>query len=166
MPRVTAKVSWREFENSEPDLARRVRRRFEVGSGLAMLATVRSDGWPRVSALEPPLFGRGEIWLGMMEGSRKAADLIRDGRLALHAPALDREVREGDAKLSGVAVDASARFDEYLGAADDSGTPLPPGPYPVFVVGLTMVSFLLPAGDHLRIDVWTPGGGLRVVDRY
>lgn len=162
---MVAHVSWRRFEGSDPDLAGRVRRRFDVGSGLAVLATLRSDGWPRVSALEPPVFGRGEMWLGMMEGSRKAADLVRDGRLALHAPALDREVREGDAKLSGVAIDASARFDEYVGAAADAGTPLPPGPFPVFVVALTMVSFLIPVGDRLRIDVWTPPGGRRTVER-
>jgi len=159
-------ASWGEFEADEPDLAGRVKGRFLVDTGLCMLGTVRADGGPRVSPLEPPVFGRGEMWLGMMEGSRKAADLVRDGRLALHAPVLDREVRDGDAKLSGLAVDASRRLADYLAAAEEAGVPLPPGPYPVFVVALTMVSFLLPAGDHLRIEVWTPGAGVRTVDRY
>ena len=30
-------------------------------------------------------FRLGELWLGMMPGSRKALDLLRDPRFALHA---------------------------------------------------------------------------------
>ena len=66
----------REFEQLAPELADRVRERFER-TGLALVGTLRADGSPRVSGWEP-LFADGEIWLGSMPGSRKNDDLRRD----------------------------------------------------------------------------------------
>jgi hypothetical protein len=57
--------------------------RFEA-TGLGLLATLRADGSPRVSGLEP-LFALGELWFGMMPESRKALDLLRDPRFAIPA---------------------------------------------------------------------------------
>lgn len=71
---------------------------------------------------------------------------IGDGRLALHAPALDRDVRNGDARLTEFAVDASPRFDEPVAEVVSHGHHLPPGPFPPFTVDIETVSFLLPKG--------------------
>jgi len=64
--------SWSSVEAATPELAAEVRERFER-HGLAIMATIRAGGAPRVSGIEP-LFGLGELWMGMMEGSLKVAD--------------------------------------------------------------------------------------------
>ena len=53
-----------------------------------ILGTLRADGSPRLSGIETT-FKDGELWLGMMPGSRKVQDLQRDPRLALHSPPVD-----------------------------------------------------------------------------
>src|SRR5260370_25281233 len=81
-----------------------------------VLATLRTDGSPRVSGIEVE-FADGEVLMGMMPGSVKAQDLPRDPRLALHAasedPPLDDPTRWlGDAKIAGRAIEAAAPADE------------------------------------------------------
>src|SRR3954452_14614397 len=92
-------TSWNDFESAEPDLAGRVRARFEA-TGLALMATIRTDGSPRISGVEP-LFTLGGLYLGMMPDGRKSADLTRDPRLALHNATVDKAVLDGDVKVSG-----------------------------------------------------------------
>ena len=65
-----------------------------------MLATLRRDGSPRISGIEVT-FADGQLWLGMMPDSRKALDLQRDPRFALHSAPLDADLKDGDAKISG-----------------------------------------------------------------
>lgn len=158
-------TSWTTFETEAPDLAKRVQMRFDA-TGLAFLASLRKDGSPRISPVEP-LIAAGDLWIGMMEGSLKAADIVRDGRLALHAASVDKNVSEGDAKLAGVAVpvvqEERARYAEAVKAL--SGW-MPEGEFPLFRVELTEVSFLKPeGGDHLLIEIWKPGQGIRRVER-
>ena len=74
---------WSEIATATPDLADAVRERFEA-TGFGLLATLRADGSPRVSGLEP-LFALGELWFGLMPESRKALDLLRDPRFAIPA---------------------------------------------------------------------------------
>lgn len=158
-------TSWTTFETEAPDLAKRVQLRFEA-TGLAFLASLRKDGSPRISAVEP-LIAAGDVWIGMMEGSLKAADLTRDGRFALHAASVDKNVAEGDAKLAGVAVPVSpedrVRFVDAMKAINGW---IPEGEFPLFRTELTEVSFLKPeGGDHLLIEIWKPGQGVRRVER-
>src|ERR687886_1463709 len=94
--------AWKEVAAAAPELAALVRKRFEA-TGLGLLATLRRDGAPRISGIEP-LFTDDELWLGMMPGSRKAADLLRDPRFAFHSATVDKQVTHGDAKLSGRAI--------------------------------------------------------------
>ena len=42
-----------------------------------MLATLRSDGFPRISPLEPRMF-EGQFWLGGMPNTLKFRDLSTD----------------------------------------------------------------------------------------
>jgi hypothetical protein len=159
-------ASWSDVAAAAPDLAEKVQARFEA-TGLAFLATLRRDGSPRITGIEPG-FWDGDLWLGMMDGSLKALDLRRDPRLALHAATVDKEVKEGDAKIAGRAVevgdDEKVRF--LAGTAADGAEPPPPGPMHLFRVDVTEASFLVPAGDHLAIEIWTERAGARTVDRY
>ena len=63
-------ASWNDVTIAAPALAKAVQGRFEA-TGLGILATLRKDGSPRVSGVEP-LFAVGELWLGSMPALLKA----------------------------------------------------------------------------------------------
>ena len=155
---------WHEVEKSVPDLAAKVANRFEA-HGLGYIATVRKNGAPRISGVEPAFAG-GEVWLGMMPGSRKAMDLLRESRFALHSANVDKNVGEGDAKLSGLAVpiEDEETFRAYIdsGAGDPS---LRLDGFHLFRVDVKEISHLIPAGDHLDIEWWTEESGYKKIER-
>lgn len=158
-------ASWSEVERAAPGLADAVKARFEA-YGLGLLATVRRDGSPRISGIEP-LFG-GELWLGMMSGSLKARDLQRDPRFALHSATTNKEVRDGDAKIAGRAHEltddpALAAFRTAFQAK--TGYPVPDGPFQLFRADVIEMSTLRPDGDHLNIDSWREGQPVKRVER-
>ena len=160
-------ASWTEVAVSAPELAADVRGRFEA-HGLALLATVRADGAPRISGIEP-LFAGDHLWLGMMEGSRKGADLRREPRFALHSATIDKAVTAGDAKLVGTVVLVTADEDKATFAdafARATGSPPPPGPFELFRAEVREISLLRPAVDHLDIRWWREGVGERRIDRF
>jgi hypothetical protein len=158
--------AWAEFEQLAPELAARVRGRFEQ-TGLALVGTLRADGSPRVSGWEP-LFADGEIWLGSMPGSRKNDDLRRDPRLMLHNATIDKDVTEGDAKITGRAVEVSDERTKqaFVVAFKDATDFDVPTPFDLFRVEIAEVSMLRPGGDHLDIEWWRPGEPLHQVDRH
>jgi hypothetical protein len=93
-------LTWGELRTLRPDLTdagQALLHRHSVGLGY--LATVRKDGGPRIHPICPVLTDEG-VFCFLVE-SPKRADLLRDGRYALHAfPTDDNE----DAfYLSGVA---------------------------------------------------------------
>jgi hypothetical protein len=153
----TALSSWAEFAGAEPELAGHVRRCFAVRKH-ATLATLRRDGSARISGTEVQFDDDGELYLGMMAGSRKALDLRRDPRLALHCPTEDPPEGSpslwlGDAKLAGEATDVT-----------------PPGNlsdghrFRVNLCEVVLTTIGDPA-DHLLITSWHPGRGLRRLER-
>jgi Pyridoxamine 5'-phosphate oxidase len=151
-------ASWSEIEAAAPELAARVRAIFDAHRH-KVLATLRRDGSPRISGIETS-FTDGELWLGMMPGSRKALDLRRDPRLALHSasvdPPDDPTAWTGDAKLSGRAVEVDdPELLGRLGAGDEAGAHL----FRVDVTELVHIRVGDPA-DHLVIDLWQEGKGL------
>ena len=157
--------SWSEVMVAAPALASTIKARFDA-YGLGLLATIRSDGFPRISGIEP-LFAE-ELWLGMMPNSRKAADLKRDPRLCLHSATSDKNVTAGDAKLFGRGVEVEdqkvlRRFQADFAA--HSGSEPPPGPMHLFRVEVKEISFLSPNVDHLVIESWRQGGKVRRVER-
>jgi len=157
-------ASWNEIESSAPELAARARTAFDAHKH-KVLATLRRDGSPRISGIEAT-FSDGELWLGMMSGSRKALDLRRDPRLALHSASLDPPddptAWPGDAKLTGraVEIDDPERL-RKLGAGDD-----PAGAH-VFRVDITELvhTRVGDPADHLVIDLWQEGKDLRSMQR-
>ena len=159
-------TTWDDLTRTVPELAACVQQRF-AATGLGYLATVRRDGSPRICGVEP-LFADGELWLGMMPGSRKAADLRRDPRGTLHAANIDKQVTDGDARVGGraveiVAADAVERARERF--AEVNGQAPPPGPFDLFRLDVTELVFLRPAVDHLVLESWTPARGYRRIER-
>jgi hypothetical protein len=79
-------ITWTEFERQQSTLAAAGRRQlYQVGIGLAFLATVRRDGGPRVHPVCPVISDAG-LHLLIVPGPKRQ-DLRRDGRYALHSEA-------------------------------------------------------------------------------
>jgi hypothetical protein len=157
--------SWSDVHAAAPDLAKTVQARFEA-HGLGSIPVMRADGSPRITGIEP-LF-TDEVWLGMMPQSRKALDLLRDPRLSLHSASIDKEVREGDARVSGLGIaveDEATLAQARLDFERHTGQAPPPGPMHLFRIDVREVVLVRPGADHLAIESWTPARGLRRVER-
>jgi hypothetical protein len=104
----------------------------------------------------------------MMAGSRKALDLRRDPRMALHSasvdPSDDPTAWPGDAKLAGRAVEVTDA--ETLEAIGNATGESPEGSH-LFRVDVTelVVTRVGASADHLVIEVWREGQGLRRIER-
>lgn len=107
-------ASFQEFERDAPELAARVREAFGRGRH-ATMATVRSDGSPRISGTEVQFGPDGAVRLGSMAGAVKARDLLRDPRVAVHSPTVepgdDGADWPGEAKVAGRALAGPAGAD-------------------------------------------------------
>jgi hypothetical protein len=159
-------ASWIDVTHAAPELAAAVQQRFDA-HGVALLATLRRDGSPRVGGLEP-LFADGELWLGMMPGSRKTDDLRRDPRFSLHSTIADKKAVDGDARISGRAdvVDDDAVKAAFVAAfAAANGYSPGDGPLELVRADVGEIMFLKPEGDHLTITWWTERDGIRTVER-
>src|SRR3954468_3811894 len=160
-------TNWNDALAAAPELGKLGQERFGA-PGLRSLAPLRADGSPRISGIEPS-FWDGELWLGSMWEARKALDLRRDPRLALHAASVDKEVKEGDARIAGRAIelDDQTRKDAFARRfAEETGfDPNDNGAWHLFRVDVTELSLIRPGGDHLDIDVWHPGQPPRRIER-
>ncbi len=158
-------ASWNEIETTAPDFAHTVRELFDAHRH-KVLATVRRDGSPRVSGIELR-FRDGELWFGTMPGSLKGLDLSRDPRLALHSasedPPEDPRSWPGDAKLAGRAVEVT---DPDAVASSRQDGEAPPGSllFRVDIAEAVHTRVGDPA-DHLVIQFWREGEGLRRIER-
>ena len=152
--------SWSDFEAAAPELAAKVRARLDAHKHKT-LATVRRDGAPRISGTESQ-FVDGELWIGSMWAARKALDLQRDPRFALHSGSDEPDSWKGDAKLAGVVEEITdpERVREINGQG-------PSGPSHLFRLDLREVSVvgLDEARTKLVIEVWTPVDGVRTITR-
>lgn len=92
-------MSWGELERARPELAAFGAERF-LRFGVAYLATVRSDGSPRVHPVTP-IIGQGRLFLFMEPTSPKGHDLRRDGRYAMHCSVSDSSGESGEFFISG-----------------------------------------------------------------
>ncbi|HKH25684.1 MAG TPA: pyridoxamine 5'-phosphate oxidase family protein [Acidimicrobiia bacterium] len=161
-------ATWKDVTKAAPELSAGVQRRFDAHIHKA-LATLRADGSPRVSGQEAS-FRDGEVWLGMMPESRKARDLLRDPRLALHSATADPEMTGGDAKLSGraVAVTDQETFDWFVGKEREEKGEEPPQPFHLFRVDIDQIVLTTLGGDppdHLVIETWHERRGASRVER-
>jgi hypothetical protein len=142
-------ASWSEVESSAPELAAAIRRCFEANLH-HVLGTVRASGAPRLSGTEVEFRDNGEVGVGMMAGSRKLADVLRDPRVEIHSAPLDTDLARGDAKLAGRLV--------HVGPTD--------GPDGVsLALDIDVASLVAVRGDELVLLVWRLGEGVREIRR-
>ena len=149
-------ASWGEFVRDYGDLAHVVRRCFAIRKH-ATVATLRRDGAPRISGIEVE-FTDGAVVLAMMPGSRKALDLRRDPRFALHSPTHDAPEDDpsswlGEAKLAGRAIDVA-----------DTDSVTEPRRFQLDLFEVTHTEVGRPP-DQLVITSWTPTRGLQRRER-
>ncbi|SER32841.1 pyridoxamine 5'-phosphate oxidase family protein [Lentzea albida] len=158
-------ATWAEFTAEQPEMAAFVEGRFAADRH-ALVATLRKDGSPRISGVEPD-FAHGELWAGMMPGSLKSKDLQRDPRFALHCTTTTASMTEaGDAKVSGTA-ELHADKEIYLkDLFDRTGWQPAPEEIDLFRFDVTEVVQMTVEGDGMIILAWHEGRGThRVVKK-
>ncbi|MGH3380250.1 MAG: pyridoxamine 5'-phosphate oxidase family protein [Actinoallomurus sp.] len=155
-------VTWAEFERQAPELAALGEARFRA-TGLAMVGTLRSDGRPRITPVETR-FVDGELQLGMMWQSRKALDLLRDPRCAVHSSTSDKDGSEGDFKLYGTAAhvsDPGSRERHCQVTQEETGWRPDDEEFHVFSIDVEEVAYTKFGEGEPKIYSWRPGGDLR-----
>lgn len=162
-------TTWKEFTQAASRIATIFARRHAATGNLCLLGTLRSDGYPRISPMEPRIF-ENQLWLVGMPGTTKFRDLRRDPRFCLHTATVDTQVTDGDAKLWGEVRDvrdpglhqrfASDLFEET--GLDLRGQPLDP----CYAADITGASAVEVGDGHLDITVWKPGEPERVIRKH
>jgi hypothetical protein len=162
-------ATWSEFTVTAPHISAIFARRHAATRNLCMLATLRRDGSPRISPMEPRIFEDELVLVGMV-GTTKFRDLDRDPRFCLHTATVDTEVADGDAKLWGSVRDLQddalhQRFAEDLFA--DIGLDLRGQKFePFYTADMTSASSVEVGGGHLDITIWKAGEQERVVRKH
>jgi Pyridoxamine 5'-phosphate oxidase len=146
-------ASWAEFEASEPEFASRVRALMTSRKHLTM-ATLRSDGSPRISGTEVK-FSEGALEIGSMSNAVKAQDLRRNPRIAIHGPTDDPpEDRptgwQGEAKVSGTAAEVDSDSSAHRFLID---------------IQEAVITHLNEAGTRLVVESWNSGRGYGSMER-
>jgi hypothetical protein len=151
---------WKVFATEAPHISDTFARRHAATGHLCLMATLRSDGSPRISPMEPRILEDHLVLVGM-PGTTKFRDLGRDPRFSLHTATVDPYVGEGDAKLSGVVEnlrdpDIHRRFADHLfeeTGFDVRGEVIDP----FYVADINGASTVELVDNQLRITIWRPG---------
>jgi hypothetical protein len=153
---------WQEIADTSPELAEAVRASFD-GRVHKTIATLRRDGSPRISGIES-FFAEGDLWFGSMWQARKALDLRRDPRFALHSGTADPPEWERDAKVSGRAEEVD---DERKRSLYDALGREPPGRFHLFRAEISeaVIVGLNEARDKLVVESWGEGREPKRVER-
>jgi pyridoxamine 5'-phosphate oxidase-like protein len=136
-------MRWCELEESQPRLAELGGKRL-LEPGVVLVVTIRRDGTPRLSPVEPFLLD-GDLWLSMLWQSRKAADLLRDPRILVHSTVTSRDGGDGEFKLRGTAVaehDPAAQRRYAAAVAAALGWNPQPGRFHLFRIDADEVIFI------------------------
>lgn len=163
-------TTWKELTELAPRIAAVFARRHAATGKLCLLATIRADGFPRISPMEPVIF-EDQLWIMGMPDTTKFRDLARDPRFCLHTATVDTMLADGDAKLWGVVTDVRdedvhRRFAQAL--FEESGMDLR-GKLPfdhLYATDLTGASSIALIGEQLEITVWKPGQAEHVVVKH
>lgn len=147
-----ASLNWRDVERDAPEIARLGLARL-ISARVARLGTLRGDGSPRISPIEP-YFAKDQLLIGVMAWSGKATDLRRDPRYVLHSAVTGPDSGEGELKLRGRAAEASPDLRDA--AADAWWLATAPGKAIVFTLHIAEAVF---------VD-WDVGRGLMTVHRW
>jgi hypothetical protein len=156
-------VTFAELETLAPTIAEFTRQK-SVDTGLSLVGTTRSDGWPRVSGWELWIC-EGRIYVGSMPNAVKVRDLRRDPRCCIVTPLADKDDLAGEAKLFCVAREvedpeewerARRTFEKERGF--DMG---PPGGSHLLEMSITGAAFQRVVGEDFRTTSWAEGGPVR-----
>jgi hypothetical protein len=160
---VAALPSWRDVELGAPELARLGMARLN-SAHVALLGTLRRDGSPRISPIEPHI-AEGQLLVGAMAWSAKASDLRRDPRYTLHSVVTGPDTGEGELKLYGPAAEASQ--DLRAAAADAWWLASAPEKARVFTLHIGQAVFIDWDIERALMTVhqWSPAGGYAVASR-
>ena len=151
-------MNWADFAAYAPELAALALEAFEE-QHLAILGTLRADGWPRISPCEV-YFVDGELLLGMMPDSRKVTDLARDNRITVATPQAEQTPKHGDSKLYGRAIavtDAGVR-ERFADAQEAAIEWRPPSDIPLFALDIDSAAYIS-FGEGRRALRWTASEG-------
>lgn len=154
-------MRWVQFKEEQPRLAEVGEARL-IAPGVVLVGTTRVDGTPRISPVEP-LVWEGDLWLSMMLGSHKAADLQRDPRVLVHGIVTNRDGADGEFKVRGEAVEVPPGPVQEGYAREVSarlGWEAVPGWFHLFRVDLADVAFVrydVATGDQFTTR-WPTGG--------
>ncbi len=136
-------MHWDQLSREQPKFATLgVQRLGEPG--VVLVGTIRADGTPRISPVEP-LFWNGDLWLSMLWGSRKAADLLRDPRVLVHSIVTSRDGGAGEYKVRGNAVaEQGAEVQEQYASTVRAqlGWSPTPGRFHLFWIDIADVTFI------------------------
>ena len=153
-------MRWSEIESRQPRLAAFGRSRL-LDPGVVLVATIRRDGTPRLSPVEPFALD-GDLWLSMMWGSLKAADLLRDPRILVHSVITTRDGGQGEYKVRGRALatrDAAVQRRYADAVAEALGWRPEPGRFHLFAVDIediTVIRYDDATGDQF-VARWPEG---------
>ena len=162
-------TTWTELTEHAPRITTIFTRRHAATGHLCMLATLRKDGFPRISPIEPKVFEEQLLLIGM-PNTTKFHDLARDPRFCLHTATVDTHVSDGDAKLWGVVHDLPDR-DMHQRFAEDlfaqTGFDLRGQEFDHFYAAdITGASAVEVADGHMDVTIWKPGEQERVVRKH
>jgi Pyridoxamine 5'-phosphate oxidase len=136
-------TTWADVRRDQPRLAQVGEQRL-LAPGVVLVGTIRRDGSPRISAVEPLLLD-GAFWLCMLYRSAKARDLMRDPRLILHSIVTDRDATGGEVKIRGRAqsvVDEPAQRRYASAVVEQRGWRPTPGRFHLFTVDIDDVTYV------------------------
>ncbi len=149
---------WGEFKSDARERAAIGEERFDR-TGLVLVATLRKNGWPRISPVEP-LITDGHLYLGMMWQSRKALDLLRDPRCTVHSTISGRDGSEGEFKVYGRAVEildpeTRRRYSEAL--YEKIGFKPEEPEYHLFSIDIDSAAFAIIQDEEWHRKIWQAG---------
>ncbi len=136
-------MRWAELEERQPRLGQLARQRM-LEQGVVLVVTIRRDGTPRLSPVEPFVLD-GSLWLSMLWESRKAADLTRDPRILVHSIITSRDGGEGEVKIRGLARaehDPAVQLRYAEAVAASLGWRPEPGRFHLFEVDIDNVTYI------------------------
>jgi Pyridoxamine 5'-phosphate oxidase len=167
--RMAGMTTWTDFTSQATRISAVFTRRHAAAGKLCMLATLRADGFPRISPMEPRVF-EDELWLVGMPDTTKFRDLARDPRFCLHTATVDTQVSDGDAKLWGTVrhvADPELHERFAVDVYEDIGLDLRGQTFDQFLAAdITSASAVEITDGHLDVTVWRRGEPERVVRKH
>jgi hypothetical protein len=155
-------IGWSDFAIAAPALAAPAQDLLQR-YGFVYLGTIRSDGTPRISAVETHLVQQ-HLMLVMVAGTQKARDVRRDPRLVVQTPVTDPHDPGEELKLRGVALTVDADLRAATTATIEDASGWRPQPSWLFLeVGVQAAALLSwnPETGDMLLTRWDHNHGFR-----